>query len=63
MRDPRVVGTKEDTHQVTAIISHFIRSGREQRDEQVEQLMDAEMARSLTAFRQLLDTIEHKRIR
>jgi transaldolase len=32
-------------------------------NEQVEQLMDAEMARSLTMFRQLLNTIEHKRIR
>jgi len=32
-------------------------------DEQVEQLVEAEMAQSLTTFRQLLDTIEHKRIR
>ena len=32
-------------------------------DEQVARLVDAEMARSLTAFRQLLDTIEHKRRR
>lgn len=30
MLDPLVVGTDEDTHQVTAIISHFIRPGREQ---------------------------------
>lgn len=32
-------------------------------DAQVEQLMDTEMMRSLTAFHQLLDTIEHKRKR
>lgn len=32
-------------------------------DEQVEQLVNREMARSLTAFRQLLDTIEKKRRR
>jgi transaldolase len=32
-------------------------------DEQVKQLVDAEMTRSLTAFRQLLDTIEDKRRR
>jgi hypothetical protein len=30
MLDPLVVGTDEDTHQVTAIISHLIRTGREQ---------------------------------
>ncbi len=30
MQDSLVVGTDEETHQVTAIISHFIRSGREQ---------------------------------
>ena len=30
MLDPLVVGTDEDTYQVTAIISHFVRSGREQ---------------------------------
>lgn len=29
MLDPLVVGTDEDTHQVTAIISHLIRPGRE----------------------------------
>lgn len=29
MLDPLVVGTDEETHQVTAIISHFIRPGRE----------------------------------
>lgn len=30
MQEPLVVGTDEETHQVTAIISHFIRPGREQ---------------------------------
>ncbi|MGC1307367.1 MAG: hypothetical protein WA885_09070 [Phormidesmis sp.] len=30
MLDPLVVGTDEDTRQVTAIISHLIRTGREQ---------------------------------
>ncbi|WP_143845141.1 hypothetical protein [Nostoc sp. T09] len=30
-------------------------------DEQTEQLVDKEMARSLNTFQQLLDTIEHKR--
>ncbi len=30
MQDPLVVDTDENTHQVTAIISHFIRPGREQ---------------------------------
>lgn len=30
MLDPLVVGTEEDTYQVTAIISHLIRPGREQ---------------------------------
>jgi hypothetical protein len=30
MLDPLVVGTDEDIHQVTAIISHLIRTGREQ---------------------------------
>ncbi|MBW4565595.1 MAG: transaldolase [Mojavia pulchra JT2-VF2] len=30
-------------------------------DEQIDQLVDKEMARSLNAFQQLLDTIEHKR--
>jgi transaldolase len=32
-------------------------------DEQIEQLVDKEMARSLNAFQQLLDTIEYKRRR
>ncbi len=32
-------------------------------DEQIDQLVDKEMARSLNAFQQLLDTIEHKRRR
>ncbi len=32
-------------------------------DEQIEQLVNEEMARSLNAFQQLLDTIEHKRRR
>jgi transaldolase len=32
-------------------------------DERVDQLVNEEMARSLNAFQQLLDTIEHKRIR
>lgn len=30
MLEPEVVGTDAETHQVTAIISHFIRPGREQ---------------------------------
>jgi transaldolase/glucose-6-phosphate isomerase len=32
-------------------------------DERVDQLVNEEMARSLNAFQQLLDTIEHKRRR
>ncbi|MBD2450242.1 hypothetical protein H6G76_24380 [Nostoc sp. FACHB-152] len=32
-------------------------------DEQIDQLVNEEMARSLNAYQQLLDTIEHKRRR